>query len=163
MSVRLDGDIRKLTKTLKNFENTNFNEINKNVAVGLRNSTLDRFKKEQSPENKKWEKRKYGNNRKKLLKNTGILKNSIKSKADKKIATVGTNLEYASTHQFGAKNMRIRAKNSKLLKFKIGNRWISTKEVTVNIPARPFLGISDEDTQEIKDVLEYYVEKAIKG
>lgn len=163
MSVRLDGDIRKLTKTLKNFENKNFNEINKNVAVGLRNSTLDRFKKEQSPENKKWEKRKYGNNRKKLLKNTGILRNSIKSKANKKIAIVGTNLEYASTHQFGAKNRRIKAKNSKLLKFKIGDRWISTKEVTVNIPARPFLGISEEDKEEIKDVLDFYVKKAIES
>lgn len=122
MSVRLDGDIRKLVKTLKNFENANFTAINKNIAVGLRNSTLDRFKKEQSPENKKWEKRKYGNSRKKLLKNTGTLRNSIKSKADKKVATVGTNLEYASTHQFGVKNRRIKAKNSKLLKFKIGNR-----------------------------------------
>ena len=163
MSVRLDGDIRKLVKTLKNFENANFTAINKNIAVGLRNSTLDRFKKEQSPENKKWEKRKYGNSRKKLLKNTGILRDSIKSKANKKIATVGTNLEYASTHQFGIKNRRIKAKNSKLLKFKIGNRWVSAKEVKVNIPARPFLGISEEDKQEIKDILEYYVEKSIKG
>nr|WP_317357904.1 phage virion morphogenesis protein [uncultured Tyzzerella sp.] len=163
MSVRLDGDIRKLTKTLKSLEDTNFSKINKNIAQSLRTSTLDRFKRQESPENKKWEKRKYGNSRKKLLKNTGTLRNSIKSKADKKVATVGTNLEYASTHQFGVKNRRIKAKNSKLLKFKIGNRWISTKEVTVNIPARPFLGISEEDKEEIKDILEYYVEKSIKG
>ncbi|WP_250278788.1 phage virion morphogenesis protein [[Clostridium] colinum] len=163
MSVRLDIEIRRLSKTLKNLEDTNFKTINKNIAVGLRKSTLERFKKEQSPDNKKWEKRKYGNSRKKLLKDTSTLRNSIKAKADNKIATVGTNLKYASTHQFGAKNKRIKARNCKLLKFRIDNKWISTKEVTVNIPARQFLGISEEDKKEIKDVLEYYVEKAIKG
>lgn len=163
MSVRLDAELRRLSKTLKKLEDTNFKAINKNIAQQLRSSTLDRFKKEESPENKKWEKRKYGNRRKKLLKNTGILRNSLKSKADNKIATLGTNLEYASTHQFGAKNRRIKAKNCKALKFKIGNRWVSAKEVTVNIPARPFLGISEEDKEEIKDILEYYVEKSIKG
>ena len=161
MSVRLDAEIRRLSKTLKKLEDTNFKAINKNIAVGLRNSTLERFKKEQSPNNKKWVKRKYINSRKKLLKDTGTLRNSIKAKADNKMATLGTNLEYASTHQFGAKNRRIKAKNCKVLKFRIGNKCISAKEVVVNIPARPFLGISEEDKQDIKDILNDYVERSI--
>ena len=65
------------------------------------------------------------------------------------------------THQFGAKNRRIKAKNCKALKFKIGKKWISSKEVVVNIPARPFLGISEEDKEDIKDILNDYVERSI--
>lgn len=162
MSVRLDAEIKRLSKTLKNLENVNFKGINKNIAVGLKNSTMERFEKEKSPTGKKWEKRKYGNSKKKILSKTNTLIGSINVKADSKMATAGTNLEYAATHQFGAKNRRIKATHCKLLKFKIGNRWISTKEVTINIPARPFLGISEEDKEEIKDVLEHYIERAIK-
>lgn len=40
-----------------------------------------------------------------------------------------------------------------MLRFQIGGKWVSAKEVTISIPARPFLGISEEDDAEIKDML----------
>jgi phage gpG-like protein len=69
---------------------------------------------------------------------------------------VGVPYAWASVHQFGA---IIRAKiQGKNLRFKvgasptgIGGRWVSKKEVT--IPARPFLGISDNDRSQITEIL----------
>ncbi|WP_347499145.1 phage virion morphogenesis protein [Ruminiclostridium papyrosolvens] len=88
------------------------------------------------------------------------LKNSIKSKSDASGFTVGTNKIYAATQQLGAKNRRItiRAKTSKGLVFQMEGRWIRKKQVNVrvNIPARPFLGLSDEDIEEIRGTLEDY-------
>lgn len=162
MSVSVDLEIKKFSKVLKNLENTNFKDINKNIGESLRNSTLDRFKKQEEPSGKKWVKRKFGNSKKRILNNTGTLRKSIKVKADKKMVHVGTNLKYAGTHQFGAKNRRIKAKKGKYLKFKVGNRWVSKKEVKINVPARPFLGISEDDKKEISDILKDYVEEAIK-
>lgn len=82
----------------------------------------------------------------------------IRAKSDASGFTVGTNTIYASTHQLGEKGRKItiRAKNSKGLVFKIGDRWIRKRQVTVRvkIPARPFLGLSDDDLQEIKGTLE---------
>ena len=86
------------------------------------------------------------------LTNTAALKGSIKAKSDSKGASVGTNLVYAATHQFGAERT-IRAKNVKNLRFKIGDRWISKPEVHVKIPARSFLGVSDEDMAEAKELI----------
>lgn len=162
MAANIDLEIRKFSKALKNVEDTNFKAINKNIGESLRNSTLDRFKKQEDHNGKKWTKRKYGNSKKRLLMNTGTLRKSIKVKVDEKMVHVGTNLEYASTHQFGAKNRRIKAKKGKYLKFKVGNKWITKKDVKINVPARPFLGISEDDKKEIRNILCDYLEEAIK-
>ena len=86
------------------------------------------------------------------------LRNSIRAKSDASGFTVGTNTIYASTHQLGEKGRKItiRAKTSKGLVFKIGDQWIRKRQVTVRvkIPARPFLGLSEDDLQEIKGTLE---------
>ncbi|MPN64483.1 hypothetical protein SDC9_212258 [bioreactor metagenome] len=86
------------------------------------------------------------------------MKNSIKSKADASGLAVGTNKIYAKTHQFGedGRKITIKAKSSRGLIFKIGDRWIRKSQVTVQvkIPARPFLGLSEEDLIEIKNTLE---------
>jgi phage gpG-like protein len=70
------------------------------------------------------------------LRDTGRLNRSITSKADGQGVTVGTNVKYAPTHQFGA---IIRPKNpSKFLVFPgPDGEKIFAKKVT--IPARPFL------------------------
>mgnify|MGYP000010694619 CR=1 FL=1 len=57
----------------------------------------------------------------------------------------------------GDKGRTIRAKRAKNLRFQVGGQWISKKKVKVNIPARPFLGLSDEDMQEIKATTEEFI------
>lgn len=71
------------------------------------------------------------------LRDTGRLQRSITSRADSGGVTVGTNLIYARTHQFGAE---ISPVNAKRLVFPGPNgAMIFAKKVT--IPARPFMPI----------------------
>lgn len=158
-SIRLDGDVRKLMKKLHDLEDVDLKKSRLTLAEALRSSTKKRFKDEEAPDGSAWKK----SNRAAAeggttLTNKSRLKNSIKSKATESGFAVGTNVIYARTHQFGEKGRRvtIRAKTSKGLVFKIGDKWIRKREVTatIKIPKRPFLGISDEDMKEIKDTLE---------
>lgn len=158
-SIRLDGDVRKLMKKLKHLENVEFKGASLALAETLRTSTRERFKEQKDPDGKPWTKsiraiREGGT----TLTESGGLKNSIKSTADGSGFAVGTNKIYARTHQFGeeGRKITIKAKTSKGLVFRIGDRWIRKKQVTVNInvPERPFLGISEDDMREIKGTLE---------
>lgn len=158
-SIRLDGDVRKLMKKLKHLENVDVKGASLTLAEALRTSTRERFKEQKSPEGKPWTKsiraiREGGS----TLTESGGLKNSIKSTADGSGFAVGTNKIYARTHQFGedGRKITIKAKTSKGLVFQVGGRWIRKKQVTVNInvPERPFLGISEDDMREIKGTLE---------
>ena len=74
--------------------------------------------------------------------------------------TVGTNAKHASTHQLGAKNRLIKAKRKKYLRFKVNGRWVMKKKVKVTIPARPFLGLSDDDMQEIQETTEDFLRRS---
>ena len=69
------------------------------------------------------------------LRDTGRLNRSIVANPDKNGVTIGTNVMYAPTHQYGA---TISPKNAKKLVFPgPGGRMIFAKKVT--IPARPFM------------------------
>ncbi len=60
----------------------------------------------------------------------------------------GTNIPYAGIHQHGG---TIRPKAAKKLAFKLANgRFVMTDKV--EMPARPFLGIDDDDGDEIKNI-----------
>lgn len=152
--VSIDGDVEELIAKLQNVAGIDKAGVMNAIAEGLRTSTYERFDKGLSPEGKKWEPsiRVKENGGTTLLKTTD-LRTSIKAKSDSTGAAVGTNKVYAATHQFGAERT-IRARKSKYLRFQIGGRWVCVPSVRINIPARPFLGISDEDKEEIKELLD---------
>ena len=85
------------------------------------------------------------------------LRNSIHTRSEASGFAVGTNAKHASTHQLGAKNRLIKAKRKKYLRFKVNGRWVMKKKVKVTIPARPFLGLSDDDLQEIRETTEDFL------
>ncbi|MDG3580414.1 phage virion morphogenesis protein [Rhizobium sp. YJ-22] len=60
----------------------------------------------------------------------------------------GSTWEYAHVHQAG---MTIKPKNGKALQFQLGGKFVMAKSVT--IPARPFVGLSEANRQEIMDVV----------
>lgn len=159
IQVRLDGDQRKLLKRLKILGEVDLKGINKSIAEGIRTSTLQRFRTEKDPEGKKWKTsvraRETGG---KTLTQTSKLKTSIRSTASAGGFAVGTNDIRAATHQFGDDRI-IRARRKPVLRFKINGQWISKKQVHVRIPARPFLGLSEEDEKEIKAELEAALEE----
>ena len=157
----LSGDVRGLQKKIAGLSHINRYALMKNISEGLRSSTLDRFRSTKSPEGKLWEpslREKEG--RGITLTKTALLKSSIKSIADATGAAVGTNTIYAATHQFGDEGRTIRAKRVKSLMFLYKGSWVKVKKVTVNIPARPYLGVSKEDMNDIKSEVQAAVRKA---
>ena len=68
------------------------------------------------------------------LKRSGLLWHSFHLTVTSHGATVSNPTPYAAIHQFGGT-----IKGNPLLKFKVGNQWISKAEV--KIPARPFYPI----------------------
>lgn len=143
-SIRLDGDVRKLMKKLGKMENIDIKGANLVLAETLRTSTIERFEEERDPEGTKWEPSiRAEETGGKTLTDSSDLRRSIKSKANNSGFAIGTNKEYARTHQFGDERT-IKARSSKGLNFRV-NR---------NIIARPYIGISEDDMQEIKYTLE---------
>jgi len=109
------------------------------------------FRAQRSPDGVPWAKTHRGGQ---ILRDTGRLRNSIKySVLGVDTVVIGTNLIYAPTHQFGA---TIKAKNSPYLRFMIGGKFISKKQVT--IPARPFIGIGTKQVKKINDTIDEWVD-----
>lgn len=82
------------------------------------------------------------------LHDTGALMRSITAEAGPTEVRVGSNMIYAGVHQAGA---TIRPVSAKALSFTLPNgARVIAGEVT--IPARPYLGISDDERESITDV-----------
>ena len=129
------------------------------MSEAMRTYTLDLFRNEKAPDGQRLKSSiRASTEGGKTLTNTARMKNSIHSQSDASGFAVGTNTIYASTHQLGepGRKITIRAKTSKGLVFRIDGKWIRKRQVTVKvkIPARPFLGLSEDDMQEIKATLE---------
>lgn len=159
IKAELSGDTDELLKRLNRLSQLEIRGALSSIAEGLRTSTVERFTEEKSPEGKKWKPsiraQEEGG---KTLTKTSQLKTSIRSEVSDSGLAVGTNDIRAATHQFGDERT-IRAKNKQYLTFKIGGQWKNVTSVKVNIPARPFLGISKEDEQDIRDVLGEIIEE----
>ena len=116
------------------------------IGTGLVGTTHRRFVSQTAPGGGKWaapnpEYAKMKRNRR-ILTESGRLRDSINSRPGRDSVRVGTNVIYAGVHQFGA---TIKPKNASHLVFRLASGLVMAKSVT--IPARPFLGIDagDED------------------
>ena len=160
VKVDVDGDIDQLISRLDRISGIDKAGVMNAIAEGLRTSTQERFRTGTAPDGSRWEPsaRASGKKQGKTLVQSGGMKNSIRAKADESGAAVGTNKIYAATHQFGDERT-IRAKNGKYLKFKIGDRFVSVPSVRVSIPARPFLGVSQSDDEDIRELLDEVFEE----
>ena len=134
-SIRLDGDTRAMLRRIRSFSEIDKQGINAALAEGARESTLERFKQSKGPDGRRW-------------------KTSIRAAQE-----VGTNVKYAATHQFGEPGRTIRARKKKALRFQVGGKWVTKKQVRITIPARPFLGLSEDDMQEMKATVEEFIQK----
>jgi len=113
-------------------------------------STKQRFEDQVGPDGAPWQpSRRAATTGGQTLVDRGHLRDSYSSEATVTDAVWGTNLIYAPTHQFGA---TIRPKTAKRLAFVIpGLGFRSALEVT--IPARPMVGINDDDIAKIGDLI----------
>lgn len=71
--------------------------------------------------------------------------------------TLGSPLIYAAIHHFGGV---IKPKTAKVLRFMAGNKAVYAKSVTM--PARPYLGISPDNAEEIESVVGDFVQELLQ-
>lgn len=112
----------------------------------------------------------------KILQRTGQLLKSVTAKYDNDSAQVGTNKNYAALHQFGGTiNQAARSSIYTQSRYLKGKRKGKFKKVSnekrvfgkgftfsarsINVPARPFLVLSDEGMSEIKQAIVNYIKK----
>lgn len=125
----------------------------------LEGSVLERFDTETAPDGSRWpdsiRKREEGG---KTLTKSGQLRDSRTHVAGSDFVEVGTNKIYAGAHQFGA---TIRAKSERGLRFNLPGGLGFRRVMEVEIPARPFLGLSSDDEVELIAQTEDYATAAM--
>lgn len=155
INVSLGGDVSELQNRFRELGTLKLYAANRSISEGLRTSTIERFRAGETPEQKKWvvsyRAEKTGG---KTLVDTAFMRNSIHTVISEKEIAVGTNSIKAATHQFGEESRTIKARKKKYLTFNINGEWRRVEKVTISIPARPFFGISDEDMQDIQEIME---------
>lgn len=126
------------------------------IGMGLVTSTQFRFEDEQGPDGSKWKPsiraRETGG---KTLTDDGFLK-QITHNASATSVVVGSNLTYAAIHQFGFDGSISVPAHKRTITQAFGLKLKASKQVSVrafdrnlNLPARPFLGLSVEDEADI--------------
>lgn len=156
VSLHIEVDDRQIQVAIARLIATGQNPapIMQDIATYGENSTRDRFRTETAPDGSQWKPNQRGS---KTLIDSSRLLDSIVSDSDDDFAAWGTNVIYAAIHQSGGV---IRAKNKPYLVFKVpGGGLRRVKQVT--IPARPYLGINDDDEENIVDIVNRHLQEAI--
>ena len=152
MDVTLQYDDRKVIEALSRLQNAgrNLGPAMRDIAAALETGVEDAFQDERSPGGGPWaelsehtrrRRAKRGKWPGKVLQVNAHLAGSITSDHDSTSAVAGSNLVYAPTHQFGAEEGEFGST--------AGGRPIPFGD----IPARPFLGVSEETKVEILDAI----------
>lgn len=147
-SIVLDGgDIGTLLVGLRPFSEFEPTELMTAIGAMGESQTRRRITDEKtSPEGETW---KPNLSEGDILVATGQnLLASVAYTASADEAEWGAAWEWAHVHQFGA---TIKPKEADRLVFSLGGRTVFAKEVT--IPARPFVGLSDDNRSEIIDLV----------
>lgn len=140
------------------------------IGAQLRQHVDERFEEGKGPGRLPWQKSRGAEDEGgQTLIDTARLRQSITFRAGPSFAEIGTNVIYGPIHQFGG---TIKAKTAKGLVFRVGGKrvggrigkggfrvgsrieggsWRRVQQVT--IPARPFLGIDDQDRAEISAIV----------
>lgn len=113
------------------------------IGEELLNSTRRRFEVEQDPDGMAWQRlseryrQRKDRNKDKVLQYRGHLFGTLDYQAESDHVAVGSPLIYAATHQFGDDDR--------------------------GIPARPFLGLSDDDRDQVVAILHDHLQRALRS
>ena len=137
----------------------NTQALMESIGEALVSGTLKRFDAEEYPQGNKWEPSgRASEEGGQTLTDTGRLRRSIDYAATAGKVMVGSNLAYARIHQEGG---IITPKNAKKLVFTgRGGKKVAVDKVT--IPARPYLGVSEEDMDDVKAAMTDFLAGAFK-
>lgn len=133
------------------------------IGGALRDNVLDRFEHGRGPDGTPWKKSERATRQSgQTLVDTARLRDSITYAASSRDVTVGSNVIYAAIHQFGG---TIRAKTARGLLFTVpgadGDELVNV--MSVNLPARPYLGIGPEDHDAVADLVGAWLRAPVAG
>ena len=145
------------------------------IGARLELSVARRFETETDPEGQPWlPSRRATKEGGQTLTDTARLRQSIARLASDTEVAVGTNVIYGAIHQFGGK-IEQPARTQQILIDDDTGRFVSPGAAvearvvdaeiparTINIPARPFLGVSDADTTAINKIVRRHIQEAIE-
>ncbi|HBQ8403835.1 TPA: phage virion morphogenesis protein [Klebsiella pneumoniae] len=145
------------------------------VLAGLmEDSVQENFEQQGRPKWQHWKSNAYWAQRRggKILQRSGRLAASITAYSDNDMATVGTNVVYAGIHQSGGKiNIPARSQQAYYRQNKDGtlnnqfarkskanySEWHTIPAYEINMPARPFLRLTESDISDMEDkVADYF-------
>ncbi|MFH2064982.1 MAG: phage virion morphogenesis protein [Pseudomonadota bacterium] len=125
------------------------------IGEQLVSSTIERFENEEGPDGEAWEKSGRAEEEGgQTLTDKGQLKASVHYEASPAMVAVGSNDIRYAIHQFGGE---ITPKSAKKLVFEIGGKKVFAKKVTM--PARPTIGINEEDIEESRATIALFMKK----
>jgi len=180
VGVKITCDTSKILNAVGKLAEGDFTVPLQRMGQRLIMSTAENFKNEQSPGGEDWKplagitkalrRRGKKDGEPKILQDSGRLRNSVTSQVtmniDKTSLEFGTNVEYAKTHQFGGSSTItvIRKKNVKKKSGKYGKRPFATAYTkTIQVPARPFLGVKEADKEVFKKILKDWYKETFNG
>ena len=150
MKVHIDFDDREVAAALSRLAaNRDLSPLMRDVGEELLNSTRERFSSATAPDGSDWAKlsdvtiaRKKKNRDRILVEEGGAtsLSGQLVYRAGTDEVEIGSTKVYASTHQFGAD------------KGAFGTNAAGRPIPWGDIPARPFLGLSDADREAIEEI-----------
>ena len=153
------------------------------IGHALTKSVQDRFVAMQSPDGAPWKPLhprtiRQKRNKNKILTERGLLRGSIHYELNGDTLEVGTDRKYGAIHQFGGVvKIPARTQTVKIgTKGKNKGRFMKAKSKAahaiertftipahdVTIPARPFLGLSSDDKEEIVEIVHKHLWAALK-
>lgn len=153
-----DGEVRGALQRLRAFGLAPAPALREVADLG-ESSTRLRFRLERGPDGQRWApslRAKLSGGR--TLTKDGHLSGSISSNATGSYAEWGVNRIYAAVQQFGG---LIKAKAGGALKFAFPGGFAVVK--SVRLPARPYLGASEDDRQDFLDVFQRRIDIASGG
>lgn len=177
--TQLDKKLKELTSKV-----TNLRPVMRAISENMIQAVKDNFDSEGSRLGEKWKElspsTKAQRSKKgfsgKILQQRRKLFDSITAYADDEVASVGTNLKYAKVHQLGcndsvsvspfsrkvaSRNIYAARKDGKGLTKRLlasGIGFTKKHSRTMNTPARPFLGLNDNDVNGIQNTITKYLQ-----
>jgi phage virion morphogenesis protein len=156
MHIRVQVDDADVVGTLQRLIALGKNPIEplRDIAALGESSTRLRFRLQRGPDGQRWKPslRAQITGGSTLTKD-GHLSGSISSRSGKDFAEWGVNRIYAAIHQFGGV---IKAKSAGALKFKLPGGGFAVVKA-VRMPARPYLGVNEDDRQDMLDILQRHI------
>lgn len=179
LELKYKLDMSRLQGTFKRLEDLDTSQLMEEIGAYQLSETQRNFKKSRTPEGDRWDDSQAALQRAlsgkktrkgKTLIASGLLLKSYVSEADRRSVVIGSNRVYAAIHHFGFDGQEVVKSHNRLIKKAFGRRlrgptWQTVDSFTRNMkmPARPALGITDDDLKEYDRIAKRFVSRYLAG